>query len=190
MTLQRQPTESSDAPKFSYSLILFLFLSLPVFTKKNIAKSRKYVYLLCNSKEERRTVNYRTKKNKRPPSAKRPRRPTEPSELLFRKNCPTPPTGVIFLLSQQRTSPQNIVLIDFYLNWLTGHNRQYMPTFGQIMGQLQAARISPSTAARGSAAKMPKNFERQQETPPHSSPHLFGPLSLRPNFLFQIHQPW
>ena len=80
---------------------------------------------------------------------------------LFRQSRAIPPTSVIFLLSQQPTSPQNIVLIDFYLNWLTGHNRQLMPRSGQIMAQLQAGRISPPTAAPGSAARMPKNFQRQ-----------------------------
>ena len=82
MTLQRQPTERSDAPKRSYSHILFSFLSLQIFTKI-IAKSQEHVYLLCNSKEESRTVNYRTKHIKGRRGLKGPRRPTEPSDLLY-----------------------------------------------------------------------------------------------------------
>ena len=128
---------------------------------------------------------------KRPPRAKRPPTTARSRRLTqFRGSCQTPPTSVIFPLSQQLTSPQTIVLIDFYSNWLTGQNRRYKPTFGQTMARLPAAKISPPTAARGSAARMPKKFVRQRAPPPHNSLHLFGPLSLRPSFSVQGHQRW
>ena len=52
------------------------------FSTKTIAKKPKFFYLLCNSKEESRTINYGTRQYKSRRRLKGPRRPTEPSDLL------------------------------------------------------------------------------------------------------------
>ena len=65
-----------QTPPRSFIAIFYSYSYLYKFLQKILPKSQKSVYLLCNPKEEGRTVNYRTK------HMKGRRRPTEPSDLL------------------------------------------------------------------------------------------------------------
>ena len=69
--------DDSAYPRLANSISDFL----QIFTK-TLQKSQKYFSLLCNSKEESRTVNYGTTQCKSRRKLKSPRRPTEPSDLL------------------------------------------------------------------------------------------------------------
>ena len=52
------------------------------FYKKKL-QNAKYIFLLCNSKEESRTVNYGTGHIKSRRGLKGPRRPTQPNDLVY-----------------------------------------------------------------------------------------------------------
>ena len=141
---------------------------LQLFTKKIATQPNLFLFVVqlqrrkSYSKLLHKTYKY-SPRAKKPPTAARAGRLTQ-----FRGSRPSSSTSVIFLFSQQSTNPQNIVLIDFYSNWLNGHDRRYMLKFGQTMARLPAAKITHPTATRGSAARMPKNFVGQWAPPPYN----------------------
>ena len=82
---------------------------LQIFTKKIATQPELFLFvvLLQRRKPYSKLLH---KTYKRPPRAKRPPTTARAGRLTqFRGSRPTPPTSVIFLFSQQSTSPQNIV---------------------------------------------------------------------------------
>ena len=72
--------------------------------QKRLQHRQNYFYLLCNSKEESRTVNYCTKHIKGRRGLKGPPTTARAGQLTqFRESRPTPPTTAAFPLFPPRT---------------------------------------------------------------------------------------
>ena len=179
----QKPHSSFVAIFHSY---FYLFNLLQKYRRK-----AKNILIWCAIPKKKPYSKLRNKTYKRPRKTKRPPTIDRSEQLtLFRESRPTPPTTVIFPLSQRPTSFQNTVSINFCSDWSARNNRHYTPTFDRTKTRLLAAKTSLPTVARGSAAGRPRNFVRPWAPPPHNPFHLFGPSSLRPSFSVQGHQPY
>ena len=137
MILQHRTIRPSDASTFCHH---FAFFSSTFLQKQH--KKPKIIFLLCNSKEENRTVNYNTKRIQRPPRAKRPPTTNRAGRLTrFRESCPTPPTCAAFPTSQPPPKFRKCSEDDTYYSSSTEHTRQYMPVNTQKLARLQASGI-------------------------------------------------
>ena len=129
-TLPPQPTKRLDAPKFSYSQILFLFLFQLIF-HKTVAKSQKYSFVVqFHRRGPYRNLQY--KKYKRPPRAKRPPT-TDRAERLtqFRESRPPPPTTSAALVLPPQPRSQKTAGKFFCYGWSALHNQPHMPIVGR-----------------------------------------------------------
>ena len=154
----------STYPRLTTSISDFL----QIFTKI-LQESQKYVYLLCISKEESRTVNYCTRQYKGHRGLKGPRRSTEPSDLLYFEKAARLRQKCRFSAFSEADHPSKDTT-SFCLDSSIERNQLCTLTSDQIEALLPVSKAWFPIVARERTEGTPKNSVKPWARPPRNPP--------------------